>query len=145
MKKIVDLNKRRDKEKAEKLLLQIGLDLEIVKEYDPKALKDISHEFIISFFKEREEVNEKFTSLLRQHFASEKDNIIFWSVMCEHFQNLLEPDMEEINALFLNEKTQENYERGLAKFEKWLAVSEKLESFHLSSMKTYLVESCKDK
>lgn len=144
MSKIVDLNQKKTKLKIKDELEQIGLDMEMVNEYDKSSLRNISKDLMVEFFNQREEVSNQFNIWLNEQIKDQKDLTAIWSVVCEHFQNLLLPDINDIHDLFMSTKSIEDAEKGEKDLEKWLTVAGELENFQLMSMKTYLVGNIKN-
>lgn len=136
--KTVDLKEKRQDKYVKEQLEKLGLDKEMIEDYDPDSFKEKSSEILSFFFKERDRIYDLITDYLSQ-FDDSIDTLIFWSVMCEHFQHLIMPDISEIQELVMNDL--ENHESIL---DYWLNIANEFEKFQMSTMSTYYKRKIKE-
>ena len=144
-KKIVDLKQRKDNLYVEEQLENLGLDKDMAKEYDSEIFKETSMGIMKDFFKEREEVYLKISKFIANEFKSPKESYLFWSVMSEHFQQLIMPDIDFFGELFLKIANQEEAKEANDLLEYWTSVADEFERFQFANMKEYLKEGMEER
>lgn len=142
MTKIVDLSKRKRDLQMDENFQALALDREMINNYDGGSLKDVRGDLLEEFFKARENVRHNFSQWLGENFKNTKDLFLMGSVLCEHFQNLLIPDMEDA---FNDIKSEEDIGGWFEELDKLIVLTSYLENFHMSNMKEYIRVSMKDK
>lgn len=147
MTKIVDLNKRKRDLEMDENLQALALDREMINNYDGASLKDVSSDLIEEFFKAREDVSDKFSQWLSKNLKNTKDFSLMGSVLCEHFQNLLIPDPEELGMedALMGRKSEEEMVNMMEELDRLMVLAAYLENFHMANMKQYVKESLKEK
>lgn len=147
MSKIVDLDQRKRNIEIDEQLESIGLDRDMISQYDAGSLKDVSAEFLVEFFKEREDVGYKFSEWVSENFNNTKELSLMASVLCEHFQHLLIPDLEELGMddIVMGRKSEDEIVRMMKDLDNLIVLTSYLENFHMANMKEYLIESLQER
>lgn len=130
------VNKKSKEKYIKRKLATIALDMERLEKFIGKEVKSEEEEVLVEFLKEREKIKIEVGEWLADRFKSPEDSSVFWSYITEAFQNLLLPDLDEINI----------FEPGvMEELDKAIVIAEALENFHMSSMSTYMRDRLKNK
>src|SRR5699024_6870154 len=117
-------------------LKSICLDIGMIEEFNKKEITEDYKRYLIEIFNTREGIKEKFQEWLFNNFNDLVEATVFCSCIAEDFQNLLLPDLEDLDLLDPNI---------INKLDRSIAIADGLEKFHMSCMKTYIEERVGDK
>lgn len=145
--KLIDLEDRRKVSYINQQLEAIGLEDERIGE--DKVLSRVGIDTMAEFFKRKDEKALEIGEWISNNTQTTKDRAMFWSVMCEHFQNLLSADEDHLQDLFmktLEKRDEESIVReALEEIDKWIFLADQFENFQMASMRDYLIESLEKK
>ncbi|HLR21764.1 MAG TPA: hypothetical protein VK087_07145 [Tissierellaceae bacterium] len=132
--KTISLEEKRGERYLREELKSICLDIGMIEEFNKEEITEDYKKSLIEFLNTREEIKGKFQEWLSNNFNDLREAIVFWYYIAEDFQNLLLPDLEDLDLLDPNI---------INKLDRLIA--DGLEKFHMSCMKTYIEDKVGDK